>query len=125
MWLETTARRAAAVPVKGDRGDGARRHRDADAGAEAVHGGQDGILAGERHGPSCLCRDEPDLRQQVVQRRERVTVLRACGDVGVRHDWAPSSGPAAGSAKARPWNSRAASTDPAANMPAVHQNAVV
>jgi hypothetical protein len=36
---------SAPVPVEGDGRDGVRHDRDADAGAEAVRGGQDGILA--------------------------------------------------------------------------------
>jgi hypothetical protein len=38
---------AAPVPVEGDGRHGACHDRDADAGTEAVHGGQDGILAGD------------------------------------------------------------------------------
>ena len=123
-------RRAAAVPVQRDRRNGVCHDRDADAGAETVRGGHDRILAGERHGSTGLCAAEPDVRQQVVQRRERIKAgdiaLRARGHAGVRHDRAPSSGwAAAGAAGAPPRNSRATRTDPAANMPAAHQNAVV
>ena len=39
--------RATAVPVEGDGRHGVRHDRDADAGTEAVRGGQYGILAGD------------------------------------------------------------------------------
>ena len=67
-------RRAAAMAVKGDRRNGARHERDADAGPEAVRGGQDGILAGERHGAPRLRPAEADLRQQVVERGQRIEI---------------------------------------------------
>jgi hypothetical protein len=46
--------RAAPVPVQGDRRNGSRHDRDADAGTEPVRGGHDRILAGQPYGSSGL-----------------------------------------------------------------------
>ncbi len=57
MHLSDSA--AAPVPVQGDRRNSVRHDRDADAGTEAMRGGQGGILADERHGPPVCARQGP------------------------------------------------------------------
>ena len=129
-------RRAAATAVKRDRRDRTRHQRDADARPEAVRGGQDGILAGERHRAPRLRHAEANLGQQAVERGQgiesgAVAPRQRAGPGGLRAhagrspaDAAAAAG-AAGAAGAPRRNSKAATTDPAANIPAAHQNAVV
>ena len=123
-------RRAAATAVERDRRDRARHQRDADAGPEAVRGGQDGILAGERHRAPRLRHAEANLGQQAVERGQgiesgAVAPRQRAGLGGLRAHAGRSPAGAADVAGTPRRNSRAATTDPAANIPAAHQNAVV
>ena len=76
-------RRPTAMAVQGD-----RRHRPAMSGMpmhapEPVSGRHDGILSGEGDGGPGLRAGEADVRQQVVERVERVEPARSRRGVGV------------------------------------------
>ncbi len=76
-----------------------------------------------------VCSGEADVRQQVVQHCQRIksgdVLRRGRGNVSVLRAHCAEASFVAGAAGAPRRKSRAASTDPPANIPTAHQNAVV